>query len=462
MHLLLWLPILALSPLRAAPADAAPARAPAPAAAPGAEACLVCHGDKDLKRTGPAGSEQSLFVDAQAMGSSVHKGMDCGSCHPGITSENHSSGEMRGSGAKVREACLQCHEPDHNLHGNLVKAPGSPSCASCHGTHNIKAAVRQTGGCMSCHEHHFEGALPQGGRLPLGVDLSGIKNSAHGHLDCRACHTNYTDSGHPGGKGSSLRERAKAMNRSCRSCHTAVHNLAEDGVHARLEGTRAGETPKCTDCHGSHDVLRSSQARASIAARCENCHQREHTKFAGSIHGAALFHEGNSDLPTCADCHRAHDTRHAGAARDRSRMHEMCGQCHSDRRRMVRYGLSSAVVTSYLDDFHGVTLRYYSKENRSLRRIATCVDCHGSHDIHSTKGSQATTMRSRLLERCRSCHPKASLSFPDAWLSHWMPSLERAPLVWGIHWFYRILIPLMFVGLGLQVLLHFWRYAMKR
>ena len=184
--------------------------------------------------------------------------------------------------------------------------------------------------------------------------------------------------------------------------------------------------------------------------------------FASSVHGAAMATAGNRDLPTCSDCHRAHDTLQRGGASDRAQMHEMCGKCHSDGSRMKRFGLSPSVVKSYLDDFHGVTLKYYSKEKRSTRSIATCVDCHGIHDIHSAKGKQGKGIKARLLERCRSCHPNASVAFPDAWVSHWIPSPSRTPLVWAIQWFYRILIPLMFVGLGLQVLLHFWRYAVKR
>ncbi len=129
---------------------------------------------------------------------------------------------------------------------------------------------------------------------------------------------------------------------------------------------------------------------------------------------------------------------------------------------MKKYGLSPDVLSSYLDDFHGVTLRFYRKEKKDVRKIALCVDCHGIHDIKSSRGGDKAAVKRLLLTRCRRCHPRATAAFPDAWVSHWIPSPKRTPLVYWISLFYRLLIPLMIVGLGLQVALHFWRYAVKR
>jgi hypothetical protein len=109
-----------------------------------------------------------------------------------------------------------------------------------------------------------------------------------------------------------------------------------------------------------------------------------------------------------------------------------------------------------------VTFKYYSKANKDSHKIATCVDCHGIHDIKSTRGSNRKEIKQRVLARCQKCHPKANIAFPDAWVSHWVPSLERAPVVYFINLFYKILIPMMILGLALQVLLHLWRYAIRR
>ena len=71
-------------------------------------------------------------------------------------------------------------------------------------------------------------------------------------------------------------------------------------------------------------------------------------------------------------------------------------------------------------------------------------------------------MRANLVQKCRNCHPSAGDDFPDAWLSHYEPSLAHAPLVWGVNLGYKILIPFMIGGLMLQILLHLWRVVVNR
>jgi hypothetical protein len=66
------------------------------------------------------------------------------------------------------------------------------------------------------------------------------------------------------------------------------------------------------------------------------------------------------------------------------------------------------------------------------------------------------------VKTCRKCHPGASDSFPDAWLSHYEPSLKRAPMVYAVKLFYMIFIPFIIGGLILQMLLHLWRVVVNR
>jgi uncharacterized protein with PIN domain len=252
------------------------------------------------------------------------------------------------------------------------------------------------------------------------------------------------------------------MNTACRQCHHQIYDLTRKGVHQSVARDHPRGAPVCSDCHGTHDVKATSQSPSRGAARCQSCHEQVFDIYAKSVHGAAVLAQGNPDVPTCADCHRAHDIRNPGVDEYRSRLPQICGNCHSDRERMARYNLSPHVVRSYLDDFHGVTLRFYAREKRSVREIAVCVDCHGVHDIRSTRGEDKQEIKQRLLDRCRRCHPQASAAFPDAWVSHWIPSPERAAIVYWIQWFYWILIPLMLLGLGLQVILHLWRYLVRR
>ena len=71
-------------------------------------------------------------------------------------------------------------------------------------------------------------------------------------------------------------------------------------------------------------------------------------------------------------------------------------------------------------------------------------------------------MKEKVAEVCFGCHEGAAPDFPAAWLSHFPPSLERAPLVYLATLLYRILIPFVTVGLFLQVCLHLYRVGIRR
>jgi hypothetical protein len=123
---------------------------------------------------------------------------------------------------------------------------------------------------------------------------------------------------------------------------------------------------------------------------------------------------------------------------------------------MAKYGLSTNVLQTYLADFHGATATLRSSVT------ALCTDCHGVHDIEERGAETSKVLRANLVRTCQRCHPEASDTFPDAWLSHYEPSMSRAPLVYAVRVFYVLLIPFMIGGLALQILLHLWRMVVNR
>jgi predicted CXXCH cytochrome family protein len=181
-----------------------------------------------------------------------------------------------------------------------------------------------------------------------------------------------------------------------------------------------------------------------------------------SVHGHALVADGNEDVPVCTDCHRAHDIQDPG--KERFAIHELCARCHTDEAMMGRYGLSTQVVQTYLADFHGVTARFGggASDEREGPVTAVCTDCHGVHDISVADSAESPVFKENLARTCRRCHEGASDSFPSAWLSHYEPSWERAPLVHGVKVFYSFFIPFVIGGLALQILMHLWRVVVNR
>jgi predicted CXXCH cytochrome family protein len=195
---------------------------------------------------------------------------------------------------------------------------------------------------------------------------------------------------------------------------------------------------------------------------CRTCHAAEGEIYARSVHGRQVG--SNPDVPVCTDCHRAHDTTDPRDGALAMRTPEICGRCHTDPKLMTKYGLSTKVVDTYLSDFHGMsaTLQHGKRKEPGVRLAAVCTDCHGVHDIQKASDPTSAVMAANLQKTCGKCHPGATASFPKAWLSHYEPTLAKAPLVWGVQLFYRLLIPFMVGGLVLQIALHLWRVVVNR
>jgi hypothetical protein len=143
---------------------------------------------------------------------------------------------------------------------------------------------------------------------------------------------------------------------------------------------------------------------------------------------------------------------------------QICGRCHSDKGRMDKYGLSTDVLTTYVADFHGKTASFRRASGSSAGEpfVAVCGDCHGTHDVRRADAAASPVLRANLAKTCQQCHPGASTSFPDSWLSHYEPSFSHAPAVYAVKLAYWFLIPFIIGGLLLQMLLHLWRVAVNR
>jgi predicted CXXCH cytochrome family protein len=321
--------------------------------------------------------------------------------------------------------------------------------------------------CEGCHasDRDVRVSFPDGSSLPAFVDPTSFAHSVHAErFTCEDCHRDTGAWPHaplPFATAADYRKDAEEM---CRRCHAEHGELAADGIHARAKALGNPTAPGCTDCHGAHDVAAPGKSRLAVAALCGQCHTKQAEAFGKSVHARALT-EGNPDVPACTDCHGAHAIADTRAAGYHAASYTVCARCHGDAKMMAKYELSENILTTYLDDFHGSSNHLYTQVGYLPERpVATCGDCHGFHDVQSirdTQGQGAAAVRERAEAMCRNCHEGAPEGFSGAWLAHEVPSIEAAPLVWGITWGYRFLIPLMILGLVLHILLHLWRLPVK-
>lgn len=426
--------------------------------------CLGCHGGRSLRMTFENGAKFSLFVDDAEIMGSVHGFLDCSHCHRGFSIEKHPQRNfknLREFKTSSASACRMCHTFEKGTHAKMLFGLKDTVCTDCHGSHGIrKMSERES--CLGCHSKRLALSFEDGETMALMVNAENISNSVHNKLRCNNCHFGFSIKEHPERKFKSRRDLTITLSESCRRCHFDKYTRTLEGIHYDLLSRGNLEAPVCVDCHGSHNILSGRKEKLMRAKRCEKCHPDIYGSYVKSVHGEALLSEHNQDVPICSDCHRAHDIEDPRTVDFSNMTPEICGKCHSNENLMSKYGLSTSVLQSYLEDFHGVTLTFYRKQGQAVRHIAVCTDCHGIHDITSVKQEDPAVLKARLLQRCRKCHPDATEKFPSAWISHYEPTLTRAPLVYAVNLIYKLFIPFMIAGLMLQIVLHIWRYASNR
>ncbi len=348
----------------------------------------------------------------------------------------------------------------------VVRAQGETPPEPPHGNAN----------CLMCHtDPVFTGNLPSGETVSLYIDPGEYYRSVHAEagLECLACHTGQKEYPHGEAQVSCMRchsdpaaaseqaeykplsvqldypdarELTLVFNAECRRCHEEQFAEAVDSAHSRvLEGGNRF-APVCVDCHGSHNITSPNQPRSKVSETCASCHLSVYTTYRSSVHGAALD-EGNPDVPSCVECHGVHSVSGPREPEFRDQMIAVCGGCHADEERMSKYGISTAVFDTYLDDFHGRTVNFFRQQNPNQpSNKATCFDCHGIHNIRRPEDERSTVYPANLQGTCQQCHEDASITFPQAWLGHYVPSWERTPVLYAVNVAYQVLIPVVLGG----------------
>jgi predicted CXXCH cytochrome family protein len=426
--------------------------------------CLGCHDNKDMSFAFGNGEKLQLFVDTRSLAGSVHGSLGCRDCH-GFSMDNHPHPQFKNRRAFTEfssRLCRQCHDFKNGIHARMLASLKETFCVDCHGSHAIKPVSDAADSCYGCHKYGIAMTCRDGSSFSLAMPEDALKASVHSKLRCADCHFGFSAKNHPERSFTSRRDFTIVSTEICRRCHFDKYTKTLEGIHFNMISKGNLNAPVCVDCHGAHSITSGRNEKVRSARRCERCHTGIYQIYAMSVHGRALLSDNNNDVPVCADCHMAHDISDPRLVNFRNNIPQMCGNCHANRELMKKYGLSTAVLRSYLEDFHGVTLTFYKKQEGPVRHIAVCIDCHGIHDITKVKGPNATVLKANLVKRCRNCHPGAAENFPDSWISHYEPDFKRAPLVYAINLVYSIFIPFMIVGLILQIILHIWRYAVNR
>ena len=438
--------------------------------------CLQCHADHGLTME-KGGKTVRLFVDARAFATSAHGDLECVACHVGFSATDIP--HVR----KIRPVdCSSCHSDDAflhyraSVHGQSGKnGKQRVACSDCHGTHAIsKLAADSLGGrkqfaldvCGRCHGD----VLGKYMSSDHGKALAGGVNGAPSCIDCHGEH----DVASP----DSALSVTSHKNRSavCLHCHKDEPSVRkrvglsygfitsyENSIHARALAAGNDSAATCTDCHGSHEMLKGSDplsrvSKVNIAATCGRCHAGIREQYESSIHGVAL-RNGVGASATCTDCHGEHyilspdDARSPVAARNVSA--QVCSPCHSSVRLTSKYGIAADRFQSFADSYHGLAGKGGSIE------VANCSSCHGVHDIKPSSDPTSRINAANLAKTCGACHPGANVNFTKGAV-HVTEARESDQVLYFVSSAYIVLIVVVIGGMFIHNILDFVRKSKRR
>ena len=146
-------------------------------------------------------------------------------------------------------------------------------------------------------------------------------------------------------------------------------------------------------------------AAQQAASSCIVCHGAEGLAHARSTHAAAgigcLECHGGVEGPLEVKAAHGEQLQTLSTARG---VVASCGGCHADLQHMRQFGLRTDQLSLYETSPHGLLL---AKDKDAP--VATCISCHGSHDVLAASDPRSPIHDFRQPETCGACHADEAL-----------------------------------------------------
>jgi predicted CXXCH cytochrome family protein len=196
-----------------------------------------------------------------------------------------------------------------------------------------------------------------------------------------------------------------ATNDDCLTCHNdkGLKSAAGRSIFVdpeKFAGSVHGKADiGCIDCHADLRAVKDFPHPDKLKpAVCSACHDKETAQVQASIHGQPHA-PPNGFTVGCADCHGTHEIR----ARDDAdssvfsiNIPDTCERCHAER---VKTKAGNAFVMSY-----NLSAHFRALQKAGLGLSATCVNCHGGHDVRAVSDAASRVARKNIVRTCGRCH----------------------------------------------------------
>lgn len=266
----------------------------------------------------------------------------------------------------------------------------------------VGAAAQSNDDCLMCHEDESLTGTRGGEEISVHVSPSILDRSVHSGMDCVMCHMDLA--------GTEFGHEEDVERVDCSICHSEQASLQARSVHGRAAAAGDELAPRCTTCHGAHNVLPHTDPDATtstmnIPVMCGQCHKEgapvalnrdlpEHDileNYSQSIHGEGLFEKGLTVTAVCTSCHRSHlvlTRDDPESSIHRSNIAGTCTACHAR---------IEAVHEQVIEG------RLWEEEPH---KIPSCSECHSPHEIRRP----AHDLTGMANADCLECHSDPNLT----------------------------------------------------
>jgi len=265
--------------------------------------------------------------------------IDCSICHPQQMTNHQMSihGKLEAKGDPNAPGCSDCHN-DHGIKTRQdMTSPIFPKnipqlCGRCH-RKGEKAAVRYTGLQREIVEH-YSMSIHGKGLLKSGLLVTAVCTNCHSsHLTLPA--SDSLSGVHPDN-----------IAETCGSCHLGIYEQVKSSIHSPELTNTDKKLPTCHDCHNAHSVARIDKVffRQQILDECGTCHAEQTDTYVDTYHGKVSL-LGSGKTAKCSDCHGSHNIlppENPASTLSHKNVVETCRNCHPGSNRKFTGYLSHA------------------------------------------------------------------------------------------------------------------------
>jgi len=256
---------------------------------------------------------------------STNEPVDCSSCHAEVFDMYFASGHGQAYYQEKEDApyCTDCH----GTHGTQSRYDDTSPV--------YRMAIPQL--CGDCHRE--DGQATSQSELLEKNPLADYSSSVHGlgltgkgltvSAVCTDCHTT-----HMALKTTDERSSVHPTNvqATCGTCHKGIYETFMQSDHAYTEEFPGKEYPTCVKCHSAHVISSVQQDKFmnEVTTQCGSCHEETATTYMQTYHGKA-YQLGYYESARCSDCHGSHNvlkSTNPASMTSPENLVNTCGACH--------------------------------------------------------------------------------------------------------------------------------------